>query len=89
MGARRGKRAWRRHGERIENAMDFVRGVAMNTHGSLVLHRNMIMMNTLLLDDPHPTPFPLKDKEARADDASRSFKPSKSATASWKTPNLG
>ena len=49
----------------------------------------MIMMNTLLLDEFHPTPFPLKDNEARADDASRSFKPSKSATASWKTPNLG
>ena len=49
----------------------------------------MIMMNTLLLDDPHPTPFPLKDKEARADEPRRSFKPSKSATASWKTPNLG
>ena len=49
----------------------------------------MSMMNTLLLDGSHPTPFPLKDNEARADDARRSFKPSKSATASWKTPNLG
>jgi len=36
----------------------------------------MIMMNTLPLDAYHPTPFPLKDNEARADDASRSFKPS-------------
>ena len=49
----------------------------------------MIMMNTLLLDAYHPTPFPLKDKEARADEANLSFKPSKSATASWNTPNLG
>ena len=49
----------------------------------------LVILNKCSLDEFHPTPFPLKDNEARADDASRSFKPSKSATASWNMPSRG
>ena len=49
----------------------------------------LVILNKSSLGEFHPTPFPLNDKLARADEPRRSFNPSKSATASWKTPNLG
>ena len=68
--------------------MDFVRGVAIQSRRRRGEFHRTIRTNALL-HELHPTPFPLNDNEARADEPRRSFKPSKSATASWKTPNLG
>ena len=49
----------------------------------------LVILNKCSLDECHPTPFPLNDKLARADEPNLSFKPSKSATASWKSTRRG